>query len=264
MREAISHKTKADGTIWIHNIREACEGLLNVSVDNSGDTAIIIRMNKSNFVLIVLILVILGAAYYLVQSAQQSAQSAINSAVAPFQQSNASLQTQVADLLHPTPTIIPDPVTIIKDVQALARLETIQYTVEKVITAQVGQGDFSFLFGDKLLFVAHGTVIAGIDMAKIQPGDMQLEGTTLNVRLPAAEVFVATLDNNKSYVYDRETGILTHGDSNLETTARQAAEDEIKKAALDDGILNTAQQNAEAYLSKFFAALGYKDTNFVH
>lgn len=219
-------------------------------------------MNKSVAVLLVMIIALLGGAYYLVQSIQQSANSAINGAIAPFQQSNSALQTQVADLLHPTPTIIPDPVTIIQDVRALARLETIQYTVEKVITAEIGQGNFSFLFGDRLLFVAHGTVIAGIDMDKLQPGDMQLVNGVLHVRLPPAEIFVATLDNQKSYVYDRNTGLLTHGDQDLETNARQAAENEIKKAAVEDGILVQAQQNAENYLSKFFGALGFPNPVF--
>jgi hypothetical protein len=220
-------------------------------------------MNKSIAFLLIVILAIMGAAYYLVQSVQQSANSAINGVVEPFQQSNAALQTQVADLLHPTPTIIPDPVTIIQDIRALARLETIQYTVEKVITAEIGQGNFGFLFGDKLLFVAHGFVIAGIDMDKLQPGDMQMVNGVLNVRLPPAEIFVATLDNEKSYVYNRDTGLLTHGDLNLETTARQAAENEIRKAAVEDGILNLAQQNAETYLFKFFGALGFPNPVFL-
>jgi hypothetical protein len=211
----------------------------------------------------IVILIVLGAAYYLVQNIQQSATGAINGVVAPFQQSNAALQTQVADFMHPTPTIIPDPVTIIKDIHALARLETIQYTVEKVITAEIGQGNFGFLFGDKLLFVAHGFVIAGIDMEKLQPGDMQMINGVLNVRLPPAEIFVTTLDNEKSHVYDRQTGLLTQGDQNLESTARQAAEEEIKKAALEDGILNLAEQNAETFLSKFFGALGFPNPVFI-
>ena len=43
-----------------------------------------------------------------------------------------------------------------------------------------------------------------------------------------------------------------------ETLVRQNAEDEIRKAAIEDGILEQAQTNAEAYLFKFFAALGMK------
>jgi uncharacterized protein (UPF0333 family) len=217
-------------------------------------------MRKSSFFIgLLLIIAIAAAAYFIMQTVRESTASTL----APLQQANNALQTQVSDLLHPTPTIIPDPVTIIHDVRALARLETIQYTVEKVITAETGQGSLSFLLGDRLLFVAHGIVIAGIDMEKINPEDMQLSGELLNVRLPAAEVFVATLDNGKSYVYDRETGLLRTPDQNLETLARQTGEDEIRKAAIEDGILAIAQQNAETFLQKFFNALGYKNVSFV-
>ncbi|MGC1375594.1 MAG: DUF4230 domain-containing protein [Anaerolineales bacterium] len=224
-------------------------------------------MNKSNVIFIIVVLILIAGGYYFVQSAQQSAKNAVNgvvdSALAPFQQSNAALQTQVADLLHPTPTNIPHPVTIISDVHALARLETIQYSVEKVITAETGQGTFAFLFQDKLLFVAHGTVIAGIDLGKLKPEDMKMVNGVLNVRLPQAEIFVATLDNNKSYVYSRDTGVMQAPNKDLETLARQSAEDEIRKAALEDGILDLAQQNAEAYLTKFFGALGYPNPVFI-
>ena len=189
--------------------------------------------------------------------------NSISNALSPLKQANQALSTQVADLLHPTPTILPDPVTIIHQVRALARLETIQYTVEKVITAEIGSGAFEFLNKDRLLLVAHGTVIAGVDLEKLTPEDLRLDGSVLMVRLPAAEIFIATLDNDKSYIFERETSILRQSDPNLETLARQSAEQEIKKAAIEDGILDIAQQNAESYLIRFFMALGYSDVIFV-
>jgi len=91
----------------------------------------------------------------------------VQQATQPVIELQQGVSTEVARLLHPTPTIIPDPVTIIYEVQSLARLETIHYSVEKVITAETGQGPFGFLFGDRLLLVAHGSVIAGIDLAEI-------------------------------------------------------------------------------------------------
>src|SRR6266487_58993 len=219
---------------------------------------------KNNSLLSVLIIgAIVVGAYFIVQTVRQTAQAA----TAPFQQvnqANQALQTQMANLLQPTPTIIPDPVTYINEVRALARLETIQYSIEKVITGETGGGTFKSLFGDKILFVGHGTVIAGIDMEKIKPEDLHFENGVLTVKLPPAEIFIATLDNDKSYVYDRQTGVLTKPDINLETLVRQKAEDEILKAALEDGILQQAQTNAEAYLLKFFAALGYPNTIFTH
>ena len=217
---------------------------------------------KRNLVPFLLLIIVGVAAYFVVQSVQDGAAQA-QQALEPITQANSAMQTQVSELLNPTPTIIPDPVTIIHEIRALARLETIQYSVEKVITAEIGQGTFGFLFGDRLLFVAHGIVIAGIDMEKIASENMQMENGALYVTLPPAEVFIATLDNEKSYVYDRDTGALTHGHTNLETTARQAAEEEIYKAALEDGILDIAQQNAENYLEKFFNALGFENVIFL-
>ena len=207
--------------------------------------------------------VVLVAAYFIVQTVRESAQAA----TAPFQQinqANQALQTQVSNLLNPTPTIIADPITYINEVRALARLETIQYSVEKVITGETGGGTFQALFGDKILFVGHGTVIAGIDMEKLQPEDMHFENGVLTVKLPPAEIFIAALDNEKSYVYDRETGVLAKPDVNLETLVRQRAEEEIRTAAINDGILEQAQANAEAYLFKFFAALGYPNAIIIN
>jgi hypothetical protein len=218
-------------------------------------------MSKATPILLfLLILLLLGGGYYIYTDMQQKADAVLQ----PYQQVNAVLQTQVSDLLHPTPTVIPDPATYIEQVRALARLETIQYSVEKVVTAEVGQGAFGSLFGDRLLFVGHGIVVAGIDLDKMNPQDLQLQGNTLYVRLPEPEIFVAALDNQKSYVYDRQTGVLTHGDTNLEATARQAAEEQIKQAALDDGILDLARQNAESFMTKFFSSLGYDQVVIVH
>lgn len=216
------------------------------------------------WIIVVVVLVILGwAAFAIVSAVRQSAQTA-QQAMQPVTDLSADLGTKVAQVLNPTPTVVVDPVTIVHQVRSLARLETIQYTVEKVITAETGQGAFGFLFGDRLLLVAHGIVIAGVDMEQLGPEDMELRDNVLYVALPRPEVFVATLDNEKSFVYDRETGILRRGDINLETTARRIAEDEIEQAAVEDGILNLARQNAENYLYRLLIEIGnYSEVIFV-
>lgn len=183
-------------------------------------------------------------------------------AVQPIQEVNDRLSTQVSQFLHPTPTILPDPISIVKEVQSLARLETIQYSVEKIITAELNQGTFGSLFGDRLLFVAHGYVIAGVDLSNIGEDDLRMVGDTLRVKLPEAEVFVATLDNEKSYVYDRNTGLLRRADTQLESEARRAAETEILRTATEDGILTQAQTNAETYLLSLLNSLGFSRVVF--
>ena len=212
------------------------------------------------WILVIGVLLILAAgAAGVVITIQRTTQRAVQ----PVSDMTSALGTQVSNFLHPTPTILPDPVTIINQVRPLARLETIQYTVEKVITAEVGQGALAPLLGDKLLFVGHGYVIAGIDLQKLSEQDMVVEEGAIKVRLPQAEVFVATLDNDKSYVYDRDTGLLRHGDINLETLARQAAEEQIRQAALDDGILAQAQANGESYIRSLLNKLGYSQVIFI-
>jgi len=222
-------------------------------------------MNKEKnllpWILVIGILVVLiASAVAVVLTIQRTTQRAVQ----PVSEMTSELGTQVARILHPTPTVLPDPVTIINQIRPLARLETIQYTVEKVITAEVGQNSLASLFGDRLLFVGHGYVTAGIDLKNISSKDLVVEDGMIKITLPEAEIFDATLDNDKSYVYDRETGLLTHGDINLETTARQAAEDQIRQAALDDGILAQAQANAETFMQSLLNKLGYTQVYFIH
>ena len=210
-------------------------------------------------ILLIITISALGVGYAIWQSVQQMQRT-----VQPVTDVSNDLATQVAQMMHPTPTILPDPVTVIYQVRSLARLETIQYSLEKVITAETGQGIFGLLFGDRMIFVAHGVVIAGVDLGKLGPSDLWVQEDTLYVRMPEPELFIATLDNEKSYVYDRQTGVLTKPDPNLETLVRQRAEEEILKAAIEDGILEQAKVNAEAYLTRFFAALGFPNVIFVN
>ena len=99
-------------------------------------------------------------------------------------------------------------------------------------------------------------------MNKLDPENLEVRGGVLYVELPESEIFVTYLDNEQSYVYDRDTGIFTHGEVNLETEARRAAEREIELSALEDGILDLAQQNAENFLDRLFRDLGYPEVIF--
>ncbi len=221
---------------------------------------------KFSLFLIIFFIVIVGflgifiwLGWSLIHTIQQTTEDSLR----PVNAMAQNISSQVAQVLNPTPTILPDPVSIIYQVQSLARLETIEFSVEKVVTAETNQGAFQALFGDRLLLIAHGQVIAGVDLAKLTSEDLWLENGVLYVRLPAPEIFIATLNNEKSYVYDRQTGLLTRQNITLETEARRAAEAEIYKAALEGNILATAQLNAENYLSRLFRSLGYQEVIFI-
>ncbi len=218
--------------------------------------------NTFSTIMSILVLVVLAAGvYFIVQTVRESAAAA----TVPFQQvneANASLQTQMAQLMNPTPTIIPDPITYINEIRALARLETIQYSVSQVVRGEEKQGTLGFLYGTQILVVVHGTVIAGIDMEKILPGDMRMDNGVLYVNLPPAEVLSVALDQSKTEAYTTQEGVFAEVEPSLVIDTIQGGSDKILSAALEDGILVQAERNAEAYLLRFFSALGFKSVIF--
>ncbi len=217
---------------------------------------------ESKFNLNTLILLLVLAALLVIIVGGWMVFGAIRQALEPLEKAERALKEQVEEVLNPTPTIIVDPLTIVRQVRSLSRLETASYTIEKVIIAESGQGAFGFLFGDRLILVAHGQVIAGVDLGKMTDGDVRVvDEHTVVVTLPAAEVLVTALNNQKTYVYDRDTGFIGMNVA-LETDARRAAEEEILQAALEDGILTMAQENAEEYVRNLLLSLGFHEVIF--
>jgi hypothetical protein len=148
--------------------------------------------------------------------------------------------------------------TVIKELRELNRLETASFTIEKVIDAGTSGNTFQqFLYGDRILLIAHGQIIAGIDMAKLGDKDVSVSGQSITIKLPAPEILVTTLDNGQTRVYDRRQGLLTKGDNNLESNARIAAVDAITNAACKGNILQAASDNAKKQLTAFLKALRF-------
>ncbi len=148
--------------------------------------------------------------------------------------------------------------TVIKELKALNRLETAQFTIEKVIDAGKSGNVFQqFLFGDKILLVAHGQVIAGIDFSKLENSNIKVDGATVRLELPEPEILMTSLNNEETRVYDRKLGLLSKGDKNLEAVARSSAEKAIREAACQGEILKQASNNARSQLTALLKALGF-------
>jgi hypothetical protein len=148
--------------------------------------------------------------------------------------------------------------TVIKQIESLNRIETAQFTIEKVIDVGTSGNKFSqLLYGDRILLIAHGQVIGGFDLSKVREEDIEVEGNTLKMKLPAPEILVTRLDSEQTRVYDRDQGLLTKGDQDLESVARQEAEAVIKDAACKGGILREASKNARNQMTTQFKGLGF-------
>ena len=153
--------------------------------------------------------------------------------------------------------------TVVDRIQRLQRLETVVYTMDKLVTGAKENPIFpDFLAGDRLLMMVHGEVVAGIDFSGLKPGDVRLNGREVHLHLPTSQVFSTRLDSAKTRVYSRQTGLLVPTDPNLETEVRQEAERELQAAALADGILQTAQQNAASTITSLLQGLGFEKIEF--
>jgi hypothetical protein len=153
--------------------------------------------------------------------------------------------------------------TVVDRIQRLQRLETVVYTMDKLVTGAKENPIFpDFLAGDRLLMMVHGDVVAGIDFSNLKPGDVRVDDKQVRLRLPASQVFSTRLDSAKTRVYSRQTGLLVPTDPNLETQVRQEAERELQAAALADGILQTAQQNAASTIISLLQGLGFETIEF--
>ncbi|PDW02443.1 hypothetical protein CJ255_14040 [Candidatus Viridilinea mediisalina] len=161
-------------------------------------------------------------------------------------------------IVTPTPQIITG-AAVVQRVTELSRLETSSYTIQTVIEVQQSQGNpiFDFFAGDALLLIAKGTVIAGVDMSTITSDDVSVgpDGRTLTLRIPPAQVFSTSLDNEATRVYNRSRGVFAPENRDLETLARQQAEREILQAACEDGVLTKATEQAQQALVQFLGLL---------
>ena len=151
---------------------------------------------------------------------------------------------------------------VVERIQSLNRLETVVYSLDSVV-----EGDRTspvlpdILAGDKILLVVHGQSIAGIDLAKLKPEDVRIDGPdqrSIRVNLPPSEIFVTTLDNGKTRVYARSTGLLVPADQNLESDTRTKAQSQLQEAALSGGILDSARKNARATITALLFSFGFQ------
>lgn len=155
-----------------------------------------------------------------------------------------------------------DQPTVVRQIQQLQRLETVSYTMDKIISGEHANAYLpKFLAGDRLLLVVHGEVVGGINLAELQLGDVQVQGQKVTIHLPAAEVFTTRIDNAKTRVYSRDTGLFSSADPNLESEVREEAERQLQQAALQDGILKTAADNARSTITGMLKGFGFHEVD---
>ena len=150
---------------------------------------------------------------------------------------------------------------IVAQVQRLNQLATVKYSIQRV----VGVREPKIPIGEEsVLLMVQGEALAGIDLSKLKAGDVTFTGPkSLVIALPRARLLNVFIDEKQTKVWDHEITWWTPWvpiDPDLEHKARMQALDDMRKAALDMGILNQAQTGAESSIRDLLSALELKAT----
>lgn len=166
-----------------------------------------------------------------------------------------------------TPTPIPTatPRVTITEIKSLGRLETAQYMLQTVVDLERHPANvWERVFGtDKLLLIASGEVVAGFDLTQMTRADVTVRGDHVTLVVPAPEILYSKIDNDRTYVYERTSGLFRQPDPQLEGEARALAEQAMRERALEGEILEQAETNGRTYLEAFLRALGFTDVEIV-
>jgi hypothetical protein len=125
----------------------------------------------------------------------------------------------------------------------------------------------SAIRGERVLFVAVGEVDAGVDFANLDEDAVEVSDDRLSAQLtlPAATFFDVRVDPTRSYVYDRDRGLIDRVASLFQdnpTSERELyllSEQKLRAAAQNDsGLLARAEQNTRRMLTSLLRALGFE------
>lgn len=149
---------------------------------------------------------------------------------------------------------------VVRSLKELARLETAQIRVEKVIDLVDHQKRFHGLVeaDDSLLFVAAGEVVLGVDLGK---ADVTFDeaSKTAKITLDEPEVFSTRFDEPHSYVHSRRTDTFAQRNEGLEAAARREATRSFGAAGREPRAQEMARAQAEKQLRALAQAWGSRD-----
>ena len=153
---------------------------------------------------------------------------------------------------------------VVEGIQELDQLATVRWTESVPMTKETGGAILDRLFnGEKALVIATGEVEAGIDLGDIGKDDVSVNSDTVTIDLPEPEILSASLDEEKTRVYDRDFSPLNvRPDDDLVEEARLQAVEKIRDAARENKILDTAEHNAEDSVRAFVTTLGFEEVQF--
>jgi hypothetical protein len=136
--------------------------------------------------------------------------------------------------------------TVLTQVEALGKLELVRYRFKDVVEYK-RSAKYPFLPDAKAALIVGGEAVGCLDLRKIKPQDVTLEGdSVVRVLLPAPELCTFQVDHSQSRVFSTENTFFQ--DAQVVDEAYRYAEAQVRRSALQSGILAETQRNAEQLL----------------
>jgi hypothetical protein len=156
--------------------------------------------------------------------------------------------------------------TILQEIEALGKLELVKYRFKEVIEAEeiakryFDMGYFYIPGGQdqKAVLIASGEAVACIDLAKINKEDILFDNDTIRITLPPPELCYYKVDLEKSKFYDLKTSRDTKKAAEFIDLIYAKAENQIKIAALESGIMEDAEKLSSTVLLPLLSGISQK------
>lgn len=166
-----------------------------------------------------------------------------------------------------TRTVDRSPAPILAELRDLAELHAAQATFEVIVDHEDDVALLpQFVAGERVQYVAVGTVDAVVDLSAVAPEDVEVDetGTAVTITLPPVALADPVIDHEQSHVMNRDRGLVDRiGGALVDSpTGEQdlilAAEAQIAAAAAGTELVAQAEASASSTLAAMITGLGYE------
>lgn len=162
----------------------------------------------------------------------------------------------------PTPTL---PLPTLNEMHRTAELATVKYALSTEVSGVSIPQDFRQSLGikEEILLIAYGEVAAGFDLSKLDSDAFWVDGSRVQLHLPAPQILYVRLDNEQTHVVYYDKSWFVERDLDLEGRTRQQAEALIYQAALESDILSRASEYGQLAFSEWLYSMGYSEVQVI-
>lgn len=157
------------------------------------------------------------------------------------------------------------PTVGLETIRPIAELATVEYSIVVESQNEEVPNDVRAWFGEKesVLLLVHAKVKAGFDLNSFSNDDIQVKGKQVRLTLPHPKILSVSVDNSQTRVVYYDKTWLVRRNINLETKAREMADNKLKQKALADGILEKAATYGKLLFENKLRAQGFTDVQVV-